>query len=498
MQITVWQDGKSYSGTAACGERLTDILRRLGAYLPAPCGGNGRCGNCRVQFTHGAPPPSDSDLQKLAPKQIAEGWRLACTAYVRENGTVVIPTAEQLLAEKSAPQQAAGAVGIAIDLGTTTLAAALVDVTSGQTLAVQTAINRQRSFGADVLSRIQAAGNGHAEALRSTACNDIDALVAALLQETGTPPAQVEQVVIAANTTMQHLLCGLDTTALGVAPFTPVTCSPKPTPYSELTGHATVSCPVSFVPGASAFIGGDVIAGLIACDFDRTTQPRLFMDIGTNGELVLAEGDRYMATSVAAGPAFEGGRLSCGVGGVAGAICRVSIRTPNVQYEAIGHQPPLGLCGTGAVEALCALRRAGIVDKTGRLSPLFPEGYPLAEGVVLTQADIRELQMAKAAVLAGVMLLLKRNGLGATDVGKALLAGGFGTQLNVPCAQELGMLPRELSAEAVGNTALVGAIRCLCRQDELARAATLAAKIEEYTLANDPAFEQTYMQAMEL
>lgn len=259
-----------------------------------------------------------------------------------------------------------------------------------------------------------------------------------------------------------------------------------------------VSCPVSFIPGASAFIGGDVIAGLIACDFDRDTQPRLFMDIGTNGELVLADGDRYMATSVAAGPAFEGGRLSCGVGGVAGAICRVSIRTPNVQYETIGHQPPLGLCGTGAVEALCALRRTGIVDKTGRLSPLFPEGYPLAEGVVLTQADIRELQMAKAAVLAGVTLLLQRNGLGATDVGKALLAGGFGTQLNVPCAQELGMLPRELSAEAVGNTALAGAIRCLCRQDELARAATLAAKIEEYTLANDQAFEQTYMQAMEL
>lgn len=498
MQITVWQDGRSYSGAAACGERLTDILRRLGAYLPAPCGGNGRCGNCRVQFTHGAPPPSDSDLQKLTPSQIAEGWRLACTAYVRTSGTVVIPTAEQLMEEKSAPQKAAGAVGIAIDLGTTTLAAALVDVSSGQTLAIQTAINRQRSFGADVLSRIQAAGNGHAEALRSTACDDIDALVAALLQETGTPSAQVERVVIAANTTMQHLLCGLDTATLGVAPFTPVTCSPKTTPYSELTERDTLSCPVSFVPGASAFIGGDVIAGLVACDFDRDAQLRLFMDIGTNGELVLAEGDRYTATSVAAGPAFEGGRLSCGVGGVAGAICRVNIRTPNVQYETIGHQPPIGLCGTGAVEALCALRRAGIVDTTGRLSPLFPEGYPLAEGVVLTQADIRELQMAKAAVFAGVTLLLQKNGLRATDVGKALLAGGFGTQLNVPCAQELGMLPRELPTEAVGNTALAGAICCLQQEDGLARAAALAAKIEDHSLANDPAFEQTYMQAMEL
>ena len=497
MQITVWQDGKSYSGNAACGERLTDILRRLGAYLPAPCGGNGRCGNCRVQFTHGAPPPSDSDLQKLAPKQIAEGWRLACTAYVRENGTVVIPTAEQLLAEKSAPQQAAGAVGIAIDLGTTTLAAALVDVTSGQTLAVQTAINRQRSFGADVLSRIQAAGNGHAEALRSTACNDIDALVAALLQETGTPPAQVEQVVIAANTTMQHLLCGLDTTALGVAPFTPVTCSPKPTPYSELTGHATVSCPVSFVPGASAFIGGDVIAGLIACDFDRTTQPRLFMDIGTNGELVLAEGDRYMATSVAAGPAFEGACLSCGMAAVEGAVSRVRMRGFSPLCRTIGDKPPLGLCGSGAVEALYELRRAGLVDRSGTLHERYADGFPLTEGVRLTQEDIRQLQMAKAAVRVGVDRLLEGASLPPSAV-TAVLAGGFGAELDTDRAKGIGLLPAEMPAVAGGNTALLGALRLVADRSLYDQARSLAHGIEVINLAIDPRFEGEYMGNMSL
>ncbi len=502
MQVTVWQRGRSHSAFATDGETLLAVLRRIDAYFSAPCGGNSQCGKCLVRFTMGATPPSEKDLQKLTPEQLADGWRLACAAVIHGDCTVVIPSLEQMIQVnvlEGTPQHSDGTLGIAIDLGTTTLAAALVELTSGDLLAVHTAINRQRSFGADVLSRIQAAGSGHAAALRSAACEDIHALVTALLQKTNTAPGQVMRVVIAANTAMQHLLCGLDTAGLGVAPFTPVTCSPKTTPYSELIGHSAPDCPVAFVPGASAFIGGDVVAGLIACNFEKYSRLRLFMDIGTNGELVLADGDRYIATSVAAGPAFEGGRLSCGVSSVPGAIHRVFIASSGLTlYETIGNKPPVGLCGTGAIEALRALRLAGIVDKTGRLSPLFPEGYPIAEGVVLTQADIRELQMAKAAVSAGITLLMRKAGHQPDDPAMTLLAGGFGTQLNADCARELGMLPRGLSAKGVGNTALDGAIYCLCRQDGFSRAAALAARIEDFTLANDPAFEETYMQAMEL
>lgn len=502
MQVTVWQRGRSYNAHAADGETLLAVLRRIDSYFSAPCGGNRQCGKCLVRFTMGATPPSEKDLQKLAPEQIADGWRLACTATLHEDCIVVIPTLEQSIRvniTEVAPRHSDGTLGIAIDFGTTTLAAALVELMSGDPIAVHTAVNRQRSFGADVLSRIQAAGSGHAEALRAMACADVNDLVTALLQKTNTAPGQVKRVAIAANTTMQHLLCGLDTTGLGAAPFTPVTCSPKTTPYPELTGHDTLDCPVTFVPGASAFIGGDVVAGLVACDFEQHSCLRLFMDIGTNGELVLADGDRYIATSVAAGPAFEGGRLSCGVSSVPGAICYVYIISNSLTlYDTIGDKPPIGLCGTGAIAALRALRRAGIVDKTGRLSPLFPEGYPITEGAVLTQDDIRELQMAKAAVSAGITLLMRKAGRQPDATALAFLAGGFGAQLDVNCAQEIGMLPRGLAAVAAGNTALDGAICCLQQEAALARAAALAAKIEDFTLADDPAFEETYMQAMEL
>ena len=382
----------------------------------------------------------------------------------------------------------ATAYGVALDIGTTTLTAALVDLSDGALTAAVSALNSGRRYGADVLSRIAAANSGNAADLRLSLQQDADRLIRRLLTESGVSPDHVTRMAVAANTTMIHLLLGCDTSRLGVAPFTPTVLAPETKTYPQIFGNTTLSCDVMILPAASAFIGGDVIAGALTLDASSW----LLVDLGTNGELLLFDGKRYWGTSAAAGPAFEGGGLSCGVGSIYGAICSVQMRGYTPRCRTIGGQTAVGLCGSGAVEALYELRKVGMIERDGTLHDRYADGVVLADGVRLIQSDIRQLQLAVAAIRTAADLLLRQANVDPSQV-QLRLAGGFGAQLNVTAAKGIGLLPETASASAVGNAALNGAAAVVTRPPLLNKAIAIAASVDVMQLANLPEFEGEYM-----
>lgn len=280
--------------------------------------------------------------------------------------------------------------GAAVDIGTTTLAATLYDLTDRKRIAAASSVNHQRAYGADVLSRIQAANEGAAEELRLSICRDIDALLAGLVADAGIPDDAVEELVIVGNTTMCHLLRGLSCAGLGAAPFTPEDLSLWEGSGAELALSGRWSVSVTILPGISAFVGADIVAGIYALEMDRKKNV-LLLDIGTNGEMAAGGADGFLVTSAAAGPVFEGGNISCGVAGVPGAVTNLVLeRDPaatggirTVELSTIAGETPIGLCGTGIIDAVGEAVRLGLIDENGTFEePWFTDGMPVAEGQI--------------------------------------------------------------------------------------------------------------------
>ena len=396
---------------------------------------------------------------------------------------------------------------IALDLGTTTIAARLFS--GREVLAEVTRRNSTRIYGADVISRIQAAVSGNALRMKKLLEKDILDCVSSLIDanSAGDEPLPAPEnngptkIVIAGNTTMEHLLFSYSCRGLGQFPYTPAhkgfTRASWPEKDVELV----------FLPGISAFVGADIVAGLYACGMERAEKMRLFIDLGTNGEMVLGNRDRLAACSAAAGPAFEGGNISCGMGSLPGAICSAK---PDPSGKALTvrtmkNEEPLGLCGTGAVEVLAALLDMGIVDETGLLDEqYFAEGYPVAPcpsgEIVLTQKDIRELQLAKAAIRAGAESLLAGMRLAWRDLDEILLAGSFGDSLSPEKAVRIGLLPEEVlgKVKAAGNTSLLGAQ--LYAADEKAGNEAIRHILdvsEEIGLAQNEVFQENFLKQMD-
>jgi len=303
---------------------------------------------------------------------------------------------------------------------------------------------------------------------------------------------------------MGHLLLGYSCEGLGRYPYTPVNISAVELPFSQLFNSAFLHAPVTILPGISAFVGGDIVAGLLACDFDKAVRPCLFIDLGTNGELALGNKERILLSSSAAGPAFEGGNISCGCGSVAGAICSVEIDRSKTSFQTIGDKRAVGLCGTGIIELVSELLDEGIIDETGLLEDkYFKEGFPIIEekdgrGLYFTQRDIRQLQMAKAAIRAGIDILLKEYGISYDEIDKLYLAGGFGFKLNLQKAVNIGLLPKELYGRIcpVGNSALSGAVLYLTQKDASARMSAIIKAASELALAEHEDFNSLYPEYM--
>lgn len=558
---------------------ILELLREQGEYLDAPCSGKGTCGKCCIiiEETRKTDPPKQREKEVFTERELEEGWRLSCMTVPTDDLYVCIPEirenqiqvqmefvrntkmesdvqATTVICENKIEDRAQigsdgeiksenmdtekSVYGIAIDIGTTTLAAELISLTDEICLKTASSVNHQRAYGADVISRIRAAASGDAEKLRESILKDVRDLAETLLAGQDENVLNVSKIVIAGNTTMIHLLLGYSCVGLGAAPFTPVNLAPEDMTWGELNGeyeetresgdakesgvardgsdareHGYVrecghtginqTTKVQIMPGISAFVGGDITAGMMGCGM-RPDKCEMLIDIGTNGEMVLAAGDHFLVSSVAAGPAFEGGNISCGMPGVPGAVCRaVLFGKNNMVTKTIGNKPAIGLCGTGIIDVMYELVRHHIVDTQGILGePWFEKGFPVVPGkIYFTQEDIRQVQMAKAAICAGLEVLLQKSNISYEQIKKVYVAGGFGMGLDMEKALGIGLLPIGLRGKLtpVGNSALEGAARCLTHSKESSdmQPQEIAAISHEINLADTPEFQELYLKHMQ-
>ena len=474
------------------GESIAQALLRKDYKVPMACGGNGTCGKCKVEIDG-----AWVNSCKLYPKPeediiiSAFGWGEGREELTQIAGVEKINITEGRAREAKRQTRK---TFLAVDIGTTTIAAALAEKETGAVLATAGCGNSQRIFGQDVLSRIKASVAGTGEKLKTLIRQDILNLSEEIQKKQ--KDIVIEHIYIAGNTTMEHLYMGDSCEGLGKAPFTPVSLAERKDSLSNI--------PVTLLPGISAFVGADIAAGMLACGMDEEERPSLLLDLGTNGEMVLALEDKMIATSAPAGPALEGGNISCGVASVTGAISKVRVIGERTIIGTIGNTPATGICGTGVLELVAGLYENHIIDASGQMKEKYrEEGFPLArmkdgKQITFTQQDIREVQLAKAAIHSGIELLLEHAGISMGEIKKVYLAGGFGVYLDVHIAAGIGLLPAELEkcTKAVGNTSLQGCIAYGSSEENRSRTEEMIEKCESINLAEQADFEERYVANM--
>jgi uncharacterized 2Fe-2S/4Fe-4S cluster protein (DUF4445 family) len=459
-------------------QTLADQLFAAGVEFP--CGGESACGACKVRVLAGEVPVTATMREALSEKEIRDGWRLACCASAA--GRVVVEVGQWSLRvltdEAPVPIEPRPGQGAVIDLGTTTLVVQVVDLTSGEVVRVETALNPQARYGADVMSRLQYDLRRPGELGRL-----IRQALAGML---GDEP--LREVLVAGNTAMHHLFCGLDVAPLTRAPF----ASPTLGGYRFENSEFGWPGPVEFLPCLGGFVGSDLLCGILATQLDLRTRPCALFDIGTNGEVVVGSAQGIVCASTAAGPAFEGGRIGVGMRAGTGAIDAVHVRDGRIECHVIGGGPARGICGSGLVDAAACGVELGLIGANGRLT-IAGKRLPLVEGISLSQSDLRELQLAKGAMAAGLRMLAGEG------VEKLCLAGAFGNYIRQASARAIGLLPDDLAVEPVGNSALRGARELLLmpstRHARLRKIVALSRHVE---LAADPDFQFIYAEMMSL
>ncbi len=477
-------------------------------------------------------PETDSDLEALilalGPLQprLAALQILPRIARQTPQSPITALLRNQALIDLEPGDTRAQLFGVAFDIGTTTLVGTLIRLTDGLELAVAARMNPQTSFGDDVVTRIlkcRSEPEGVA-VLQKAVLDAVRALLAELGAAAGIDRHHIHEVVFAGNTTMQQILLGVDPSPLGELPFHPAFRQGISGRASELGLTLHPEALFYVFPQIGGFVGGDTVSGILATRMEEFPETTLLVDIGTNGEIVLAHQGRLTATSVAAGPAFEGARIVNGMRGAAGAIERVTFDT-DARWTTIGGERPMGLCGTGLIDLAAELLRSGLLDPTGRILPpdeappqtppallrrLVTEGsethFLLADGVetasgkplLLYQRDIRELQLANGAIRAGIQILLRQAGVEPDRLGHILLAGAFGNYIRRHNAKRIGMFPPIPTEriQFVGNAASLGAKRVLLSDPELQRAADLSRTVRHVDLSLDPEFQMEFGAAM--
>ncbi len=410
-----------------------------------------------------------------------------------------------------------GQVAVAIDLGTTTIAASLVDCTTGSRLAVTGALNPQRSFGADVISRMDRALNSSADAAALSVLINrcLSSLTRELLERAGVDAGRLARVAIAGNPAMEHLLLGLSVERLAFPPYLPL--------FRSTRGFGTGSMgweldlPAVLFPLPGGFVGGDLVSFLYGEGLREqaaTDLIRLYLDLGTNGEMTLAAGGKLYATAAAAGPAFEGGNIACGMPALAGAIHRVALKGDRLQLSVVGGGASTGICGSALLDLVAALLDAGVIDSTGRL--LTPAEIPSSLGnrveeaagqlrfvlyrdartvLYLSQDDIRQFQLAKGAIRAGMEVLCGRAGISVGDVAEIVITGSFGAELSAPSLKRVGIFTGNMveNAHFVREGALRGVECAVSRSDGLDEVERLSGAIRVIPLSGTPAFEKQFV-----
>ena len=461
---------------------LLEFLQNKGYKIAARCGGNGKCGKCRVRVTEGSF------------ENMKDGFVLACNATISDNVTVeVFETRGGGLTYSSADKTVTDGeegYGVALDIGTTTLAFSLVSLKDGKELDKFGVLNNQGAFGADVLSRISACAAGKADLLQASVLSQTRDALAFFKNKFGI--ANIKRLTVSANTTMLHFFLGKDARGIGKYPFKAEFLNTVRISGNELSLDVEE---VVVMPSVHAYFGADAVAGGMITNLDDGVN--ILADVGTNGEILIYTGKKYIATSTAAGPCFEGANIECGTGGVEGAIDKVEETDGKIKVSVIGGKKATGICGAGLVDAIALMLKKGIIDETGA----FTDGnnrFYLTERVYITQADVRSFQLAKSAICAGIKVLADFAGVKLDCVDNLYVAGGLGFYLNKENAFYTGLFPKELSGKTVvaGNTALAGAKQCLCSAEKLKKAEFIAENTEYLDLSASEKFMGEYILNM--
>ncbi|MCL4814587.1 MAG: DUF4445 domain-containing protein [Vicinamibacteraceae bacterium] len=502
-------------------------------WIEQPCGQKTICGKCRVRIVEGEVPPTDADRRVLGEADIADGWRLGCQVKLEAPATIEIPRIARNVAAKSfgdehlvapgfAPRwpDATGFFGVAADIGSTTVAAALVELATGRVRASVSTLNPQVRFGADVISRIHFAQE-HQEgsrALHDAVLHALHVSLAELCRAADVSPDAIVEVLCAGNATMTHATVGEDVTSLGEAPFEGHFVESRMVATRETALALGADAPLRTLPMIRSHVGGDTVAAVLAENLDRASGWTLLVDLGTNSEVVLAGPGRLLACSTAAGPAFEGANIYQGMRAAPGAIDAVQILGDGrIAVHTIGQQPAEGLCGSGLVDACAEFVRTGIIAPSGYmraptecpdlLDALYlrmltlddgQRAVGLVRGVVLTAQDVRQLQLVKGSIRAGMTVLMQHAGITPDDLDEVLIAGAFGNFLRKTSALAIGLVPAvdPERVRFVGNAAGAGARLALVDRAAWERAERVSQTAEYVELAGHPDYEQAFCDAI--
>ena len=584
-------------GECLADESLLDCARRLGAGISNVCGGQGRCLSCKVQFLYGTTSePTADELKAFSPRELEEGWRLACQVYPTSDCKVSVPPDSMTTSQRTQVEGLEIAVhpeppvhayrvelsppslsdlqadadcllealkqqhqlhcdridinvlqtlpprlrswnwqcqatvrsdevialgpwpgrqlGLAIDLGTTKIAGYLVDLGNGQTLATRGIMNPQISYGEDVISRITSDIDPPHEGvqLQKLVVEALNGLAVDLCAEIGANTEDIVEAVVVGNTAMHHLFLGLPVRQLALSPFVPAVSGALDVKVRDLGLHIAPGAYVHLLPNIAGFVGADHVAMLLATEVWQAEGLIVALDIGTNTEVSLVDNGKIATVSCASGPAFEGAHIKHGMRAASGAIERMRITDDSIQYQTIDEAPPVGICGSGMLDAMAQLYLAGIIDKGGRMKDGHPrirtrqkqrefvlvskderEGHP---SIVVTQHDIRELQLAKAAIRTGFQVLLEANSRSEEEISQVIIAGAFGNYIDVSSAVTVGMLPSlpQDRFRQVGNAAGMGAKLALASCSKRSEAQAIASRVHYIELATAPDFMQTFIE----
>jgi uncharacterized 2Fe-2S/4Fe-4S cluster protein (DUF4445 family) len=474
------------------GTPLMDILHEYG--IEFPCGGKGICGSCKIRILKGNIPLSDTHRSHLITHGLPEDMRLACMSAPTSDITIEIPQLETIILADNSPFEfePAPGYGIAVDLGTTTLVAQLLDLTSGQVLNVVTSRNPQGKYGADIISRIEyALHKDHAEILKQLICNKVGEMIYSLLKEC---PVKINKIVLVGNTVMHHLFCGFDVKALSFYPFeSPYTAAKNFLP-SQLGWNLDEKTDIVFMPSIGSFVGSDILAGIFATRLHLSDSWQVLIDLGTNGEIVIGNKNKIICASTAAGPAFEGARITMGMTASTGAISSITNQGGKFSYHTIGNITPTGICGSGIIDAMEVFLEMNLMNDFGDIRSDDTQIY-LHKKVFINQKDIREVQLAKSAIQTGLEILYRQVGITRDHVDNLYIAGGFGNFINLSNALKIGLL--DLSEDKIhkmGNTALIGAKMFLFTNPDVIKEVL---KITRHiSLESDPEFQELFIHNM--
>ena len=498
MKILIDDAGRHLQAEATEGQTVLDVLQRERIDIRATCGGVGKCGRCQV----------------LVRDEEGLSYRLACTTPVKDGMEVVVEHAGAMEVLQSGmtsvfpPDEGATGYGMSVDIGTTTVVAYLHDLATGERLAAVGRSNPQIAFGSDVISRISASVDGKLDLMTSIIQDALREMKAKLCKMVKIAPDQVTRVAIAGNTVMQHIAVGLAPDTIGQSPFTPLSLF-----GNEWEIEGLGSC--YFVRCIAGYVGGDITAGMLATELDQGGT-RLFLDLGTNGEMALAYGDRIVSCATAAGPVFEGANVHFGMPASPGAVSKVSYEDGAVHVQVVGDAAPIGICGTGIIDAIALMAELEVITETGYLQGADEVDESVAHlvgeedggnvfylvpdhSLYITQLDVRNMQLAKAAVCAGIHTMMKHANIQVSDIESLQIAGGFGAYLNLKSAARIGLFPEELLplASSVGNTSGEGATALMLSQAARQREMQIVEKCDYLELSSSMDFNNFYIRMME-